>query len=101
MTPKQKAIELLRECDLLNDEIQKLRKKEQSKRIEISGIKKAIENEHLYLIGKKAICSNADDPLFINIECICNSVMCTDAFEITPLFLHKGKKVHVDIFDWL
>ena len=101
MDLKEKAILILRECDFINEEIQNLRRKEQSKRVEINGIKKAIENEYSFLIGKKAICSNLDDPSFKNIECICNAVICTDSFEIAPLFTHKGKKCSVDIFDWI
>ena len=98
---KQKAILILRECDFINEEIQKLRKKEQSKRQEISNIKKMIESEYSYLIGKKAICSNDNDPMLKNIECVCSAVMCTDSFDIAPLFTHKGKKCSVDVFDWL
>lgn len=101
MNLKQKATEILRQCDFINDEIQKLRKIEQGKRIEISAIKKAIENEHSYLIGKKAICSNDDGSLFKNIECVCSGVKCTDSFDISPIFTHKGKDCTVDIFDWI
>ena len=101
MNLKEIAILKTKECDLLNDEINTIRKKEQKIRLEISNIKKAIELENNHLIGKKAICSNADDPTFKNIECICSYVYCTDTFDVVPKFSHKGKKVSVDIFNWL
>ncbi len=90
-----------KECDLLNERINNLRKKEQSIRLEISNIKKSIELENKHLIGKKAICSNADDPTFNNIECVCSYVHCTDSFDVAPKFTHKGKKVLVDYYKWL
>jgi hypothetical protein len=101
MELKEIATIKLRECDLLNERIDTLRKKENDIRLHISNIKKSIENENSHLLGKKAICSNTDDPTFNNIECVCSYVFCTDAFDIAPKFSHKGKKVSVDVFDWL
>jgi hypothetical protein len=101
MNLKEIAIGKIRECDLLNEEINKLRKKEQNFRLEINNIKKAIENENSHLIGKKAICSIADDPTLKNIECVCSYVFCTDSFDISPKFKYKGNKVQVDVINWL
>ena len=101
MNLKEIAISKLREADLLNEEINTLKKKENDIRLLISNLKKSIEKENSHLIGKKAICSNNDDPSFRNIECVCSYVFCTESFDIAPKFSRKGKKVSVDVFDWL
>ena len=61
MNLKEIAISKERQCDIINDKILNLKKQEQSIRIELSGIKKAIQNENESLIGRKAICSNTND----------------------------------------
>lgn len=101
MTQREIAIEKLRECDLINDEILKLRKKESLIRSEISSIKKSIEDEGQSMVGRNALCSNPEDPQLKNRIYKCTGVICGSDFLAKPLFNAAGMKVKVDFIEWV
>lgn len=98
---KQKAIQLQRQIDMINEDVLKLKKQEELYRNKISDVKKEIEKANSHFIGKTAICSELGSDTFQNKPCVCTGVMCTDDFNIKPLFSNKNGKRHVDIYEWI
>jgi len=93
-------IELLKQIDLLSDKITNLEKEKHSIYQKLAFIKKQIEKEHEYLIGKKAICTHVEHPK--EVECICTAVMCLNDYSgVKPLFSRNGRKYIVDEYNWL
>jgi len=100
MKTKHIIILKLARIDKLQEEIDSLKKHQQSIRFEVSQYKKSIEEEAQHMIGKSAMCAEGDESKFK--ECICTKVVCTDQFEVRPLFRNKlGKKVSVDYYNWV
>jgi hypothetical protein len=97
---KPNPIELLKEIDLLNEKITNLEKEKHSIFQKLAFIKKQIEKEHEYLIGKKAICTHLEHPKAV--ECICTAVVAKNDYTgVKPLFSRNGKKYIVDEYIWL
>ena len=95
------AIEMMREIDIINDNILKLKKEEVSLRTNVKNIKRQIESNNSYLIGKFAACTMYDNPTFQRLECRCSFVLCSDDFAPIPMFNRKGQNVEVDEFKWM
>lgn len=91
---------LLKQVDQLNEAIRKLEKEKQSVYLRLSSYKKTIEEENSFLIGKKAMCTNIDNPR--PVECICTAVMAMDDYSsVKPLFSRNGKKYIIETYEWV
>ena len=91
---------LLRELDLINDKISILEKQKQKIYQSLSLHKKKIENDNVFLIGRKAMCVNIDNPKLV--ECVCTGVIALDDYlNVKPLFSRNGKKYIVETYEWI
>ena len=98
---KTEAIEMMREIDIINDNISKLKKEEIKLRTNVKILKKQIESNNFNLIGRVAACSMYNTPTFQNLECKCSFVMCGDDFTPIPMFNRRGQNVIVDEYKWM
>jgi hypothetical protein len=90
----------LKQIDLLNDKISILEKEKQKIYQTLSVYKKKIEKENHFLIGKRAICINEDNPR--PVECVCTGVMALDDYSsVKPLFSRNGKKYIIESYEWI
>lgn len=92
--------QLLKQVDRLNEEIRKLEKQKQAIYQRLSLFKKTIEKDNSFLIGKKAMCINADNPNIV--ECVCSAVIALDDYSsVKPLFTRNGKKYIVESYTFV
>lgn len=99
MTLKEQAINKIAEIDSINADIQKLHDKEKQIRLDIKAIKEAIVSQNKHLIGKKGIVSDRANGILFTATC--NAIMCTDDFNIKPLFAGKDKThKYVEFIEW-
>ena len=92
--------QLLKQIDELNDQISIIEKRKQLIYQRLANYKKQIENENSFLIGKKAICINNDNPK--PVECECTAVMALDDYSsVKPLFSRGHKKYTVETYEWI
>jgi hypothetical protein len=102
METKEIAVLKLRQIDLIQEEIDKLKQSQDDIRFELLLLKQKVKDDNKHLIGKKALCSNVTDKTFKDIFCICAGVICNEYYEAIPVFNNlNGKKVHVDYYDWV
>ncbi|MCH2216636.1 MAG: hypothetical protein MK076_00915 [Flavobacteriales bacterium] len=102
MGTKKQIAELLRQIDIIENEMLLLKNKQNDIYRSINSIKEKIIKDNSYLIGKKAICSIENNPNFQDIECICSKIVCNEYYLPVPLFKTKsGKKVHIDFYEWV
>ena len=92
--------ELLKQVDQLNEQIAKLEREKQQIYQRLSTYKKQIEKENSFLIGKKALCVNIDNPHLT--ECVCTAVIALDDYSsVKPLFSKNGKKYIIETYEWV
>ena len=92
--------QLLRQVDLINDKISALEKEKHKVYQTLSIYKKKIENDNQFLVGKKALCINIDNPK--EVECVCTGVMALDDYSsVKPLFSRNGKKYIIESYEWI
>jgi hypothetical protein len=94
------AVQHFLQIDKLNVQIAVLTKEKQAIFNSISNLKKQLEKEHSYLIGRSAIVVNSDN--LRSVECTCTAVMALDDCSgVRPLFSRKGQKISADSYEWI
>jgi hypothetical protein len=94
--PKQ----LLLEVEKINETILSLENKKRFAYQKLSFYKNKIEEDNSHLIGKRAMCTQIDEPK--PVECVCTAVLCLDDYSsVKPLFSRNGKKYIVDSYKWV
>ena len=94
-TNKNYAVNLLRQVDLIDDQIASLKKERDTIYQKLSAYKLKIEESNSHLIGKNAVCtlSRTGEKK----PCTCTKVKVLDDYEtVVPLFSRGEHKVTVD-----
>lgn len=92
--------QLLRDVDLLNDQIRDIEKQKTKIFQKLADYKIQIEQEHSFMIGKKAMCIHVDNER--PMECVCTGVVALDDYEnVRPLFSRNGKKYITESYEWI
>lgn len=100
MKNKEIAISLLRDIDLLSDDIRSLEKKKKDYYEQLKSLKLNIELENKHKIGKKAICDKMGYGK--ELECICIAVICNNDYDgVRPIFTHAGNKIEYINYRWI